>query len=96
MLFVPGGEAMNPMPLELVMVATIAALLVVFGALLWRALRSVARERARVICPVRLRPAKVGFALAPDGTRADVLRCSVFGRRPITCGKACLPRRTAA
>jgi hypothetical protein len=77
---------------ELVVLITAAALLTAFGMMvmmLW-ALRNVTRRRERISCPVRLRPARVMFRVAPDGKRTDVLRCSVFGRRPITCGKACL------
>ena len=68
---------------------TIASLFVVFGMMLW-ALRRVTRERKRLLCPVRLRSVRVLFRLAPDGARTEVLRCSVFGRRPITCGQVCL------
>jgi hypothetical protein len=66
-----------------------ASLLFVLGMMLW-ALRNMTRERLRLLCPVRLRSARVLFKLAPNALRTDVLRCSVFGRQPITCGKVCL------
>jgi hypothetical protein len=64
-------------------------ILLLFAVLLWSAGRPL-RERARLRCPARLRAARVSFAVAPDGKRLDVVHCSVFGRRPITCGKVCL------
>jgi hypothetical protein len=75
--------------LQLLVLLCMVALLVTYGALLWLPF-SLTRLRERVDCPVRLRRAKVLFRLAPDGRRVDVLRCSVFGRRPVTCGKVCL------
>jgi hypothetical protein len=61
----------------------------IFGMLAW-ALRDLHRERVRLLCPVRSRPATVVFRLTPSLLRSDVVRCSVFARPPITCGKACL------
>lgn len=75
--------------LQLLMVLGVVALMLVFGMMLWTG-RGLKRERIRLHCPVRLRPARVLFRLAPDGKRIDVLHCSVFGRQCITCGKACL------
>lgn len=63
--------------------------MIVFGMMLWKG-RLTTREFLRLRCPVRLRPARVHFRLAPTGERIDVVRCSVFGRRPITCGKVCM------
>jgi hypothetical protein len=93
---------MNPIPqappsvpllpngfLDLPVLVIIVSLLVLFGIGLL-SLRSGTRERVRLFCPVRLRRVAVRFRLAPDGRRLDVERCSVFGRRPITCGKVCL------
>ena len=51
----------------------------------------MAGERVPLECPVRLRPATVVFGLSTKGRRIDVLRCSIFGRRALSCGKACLP-----
>ena len=72
---------------------TLLALLVVFGmyAFIFWAMRRPPRERMRLHCPARLRTARVVFALDPDGSRTDVVRCSIFRGRPvITCGKVCL------
>jgi len=74
---------------QLVVLICIASVLVAY-AILFSSTRSVRRRRERLFCPVRLRMARVLFRLAPDGSRADVIRCSVFGRRPITCGKSCM------
>ena len=71
--------------LDLLMVLSLVALAVVFVAMLW-----AARRPERVFCPVRLRRVRVSFRLAPNGARSDVVRCAVFGRRPITCGKPCV------
>jgi hypothetical protein len=79
--------------LALVVMASVAVMLV---AMLWAA-RTAYRARARVWCPERGRRARVLFRLAPDGSRADVLRCSVFRRRgAVTCRKACLRSRFTA
>jgi hypothetical protein len=75
--------------LELIMLLSIVSLLVIFGMFFW-SIRHVTRERLSLFCPVRLRRVRVLFRLAPDGKRTDILRCSVFGRRPVTCGKVCL------
>ena len=75
--------------LQLIMLLAILALFVTYGGLLW-VLPGLTRMRERVRCPVQPRVANVLFQVSRDGTRVDVLRCSVFGRRPITCGKVCL------
>jgi hypothetical protein len=75
--------------LQLMALVAAAAVAIMFGMMLWRG-RPTARERLRLRCPVRLRTARVLFRLAPTGERVDVVRCSVFGRRPISCGKMCL------
>ena len=81
--------------LEVLLLLTVASLAVMFGMALWQA-RTAFRRRERLVCPVRLRRVTVRFGLWPDGVPADVIRCSVFGRRPITCGKVCLDRRVPA
>ena len=80
---------------EVAVVLVIAVLLVIAGM----AVRDIGRayfRRERFVCPVRLRRVRVLFRLWPDGAREDVIRCSVFGRRPVTCGKVCLDRRATA
>jgi hypothetical protein len=80
---------------EVAVVLVIAVLLVISGM----SVRDIGRvyfRRERVVCPVRLRRVRVLFRLWPDGAREDVIRCSVFGRGPVTCGKACLDRRATA
>ena len=98
---IPHGGAIPVAPvvfdgyLELILVLTIASLFVMFGMFLW-SVRDVVRERRWLFCPIRLRVVMVLFRLAPNGQRTDVIRCSVFGRRPVTCGKVCLHHRAAA
>ena len=75
--------------LEVLLLLAVFSLVVLFAMGL-REIRRAYTRRERIFCPVRLRRARVRFRLWPDGERADVIRCSVFGRRPITCGKACL------
>jgi hypothetical protein len=95
-----GGEAMTAMPIPpltfsvgnlmaLVVVVTIVSLAALFALALWEIGRS-GRRTVRLRCPVRLRRVRVVFGTGPHGEPVDVVRCSVFGRRPITCGKACL------
>lgn len=79
--------------LEVMLLASVGATMIVFGMMLWRAWPTV-RERLTLLCPVRLRRARVTFELAPTGERIDIRRCSIFGRRPVTCGKVCM--QTAA
>jgi len=103
---------MNPIPTEvtapitpllmtgygrlIVLPLVIVGLLVLYG-LLVRVPATFTRVRERIRCPVQLRPARVVFEQAPDGT-IDVVRCSLsrrgrglfFKPRPIICGKACL------
>jgi hypothetical protein len=75
--------------LHAIMLITIASVCVIFILMLWTMWRAT-REGARLRCPVRLRRAHVRFRLGLYGERIDVIRCSVVGRRPITCGKVCL------
>jgi hypothetical protein len=97
---------MNPMPssgtipttpflvngyVEFAMVLSVLSLLVVFGMLLWST-RAERRQRVTVVCPLRMRPTSVLFRLGLTGIRTEVIRCAVFGRGAVTCGKACLPR----
>ena len=96
--------AMLPTPLipsgfsGLLMAVSLVSVVFIFGMLLWTlwTVRNVTRESRRLFCPVRLRRVRVLFRLAPTGARTDVLHCSVFGRRPITCGKVCLHTPSAA
>ena len=76
-------------PIALLLLLTVVSLVVLFAMSL-RELRGFSRWHARLRCPVRLRSARVLFRIEGDGRPADVLRCSIFGRRPVTCGKACL------
>jgi hypothetical protein len=78
--------------LHLLLTIGLAALIIVLGIVLW-SLVCWKREHACLLCPVRLRWVRAVFRLDDEGRRIDVLRCAVFGRRPITCGKPCL--RTA-
>jgi hypothetical protein len=91
---IPPGVA-PPIPIalngyvELLLVLTMVSLFVIFALALWET-RGASRRQERLFCPVRRRRVRVLFRLWPGGDPADVIRCSVFGRRPITCGKACL------
>ena len=100
---------MNPMPQEggipdvslfvngyvqILMLVAILSLAVILGMMLWTAWMSDRRSE-RIFCPVRLRRAWVTFRLGPNGQATDVVRCSIFGRRPPTCGKVCAGRTLA-
>jgi hypothetical protein len=74
---------------DLPVLLIILSLLILFGVGVL-SLRTSRRQGVRLFCPVRLRRVAVLFRLGRDGRRVDVERCSVFGRRPITCGKVCL------
>jgi hypothetical protein len=75
--------------LHALMLITIASLAVIFVMMLWTMWHAT-REITRLRCPVRLRRVRVLFRLGEAGERIDIVRCSIFGRRPVTCGKACL------
>lgn len=101
MTAIPYDGVMPPLPLPadgyatLIMLLGIASAVVVFGMMLW-AIRGTVRRRERINCPVQLRPARVLFALGPGYARRDIVRCSLFGRRRVTCGKVCLHTPTRA
>jgi hypothetical protein len=94
---------MNPIPpaiptlpigigyVDLFMLLSIVALMVIFGLMLWPG--SAMRDRERLVCPERQKSVRVVFGLGPGGRRVDVLRCSVFGHGPVTCEKRCLHTR---
>ena len=75
--------------LEILTLVVLAALFLALGLMVWR-LWVTNREYVRLFCPTRLRRVLVVFRRASDGTRIDVVGCSVFGHGPITCGKVCL------
>lgn len=80
---------------QLIGLALLVLLFIGFAVMLWMA-GHADQKRARLHCPVHLQQARVTFRVAPDGTRTDVVRCSLFRGRPaITCGKPCL-RQAAA
>ena len=79
----------------LLILVAIGSAFVIFSLMVWT-LRTATRERGRLICPIQMRPARALFRITPAGRRTDVLRCSLFGRRPITCGKVCLRDAPAA
>ena len=86
---VPSGSYPVDGYLYILMAITLVAVVIVAGILIWSVM-SWNREPARFLCPVRRRRLRVIFRLDDAGRRIDVLRCAVFGRRPITCGKVCL------
>ena len=71
------------------MIAGFVALIVMVGIAVWSVFHWN-EEPVRFFCPVRLRRVRAVFRLDDDGRRLDVLRCNVFGRRAITCGKPCV------
>jgi len=90
---------MNPIPigpgvdltasLQFIGLLALIGLFVTYGVFFWMMARR--RERTRLHCPVERRSARVVFGLAGDGSRVDVVKCSLFrGRRAITCSKACV------
>ena len=90
----PIPQTMPPPPIangfaELVTLVSVLALVVIFALMIW-SMWGLMRERVRLLCPIRMRPVRVLFRLDAAGKRLDVERCSVFGRRPITCGKVCM------
>ena len=93
---IPHGGTLPNTPLvvntapELLQLLAIVSMFVIFGMLLWTSLYAATRERVRLVCPTRLGFARVLFRLAPNGTRRDVIHCSLLGRGPFSCGKVCL------
>jgi hypothetical protein len=105
-----GGDAMNPVPpggvfptgsfpvdgyLHALLVAAVIGFVILVG-IVALSVRQWNQERVQLFCPVRLRRVRAVFELDDEGRRIDVLRCSVFGRRPITCGKSCVHRLAPA
>jgi hypothetical protein len=86
---IPSGTIVVNGYLDMIMLITIASLLIIFAMMLWMGWRA-GKRRERVSCPVRLRKATITSSMSLTGKRIDVLRCSIFGNRPITCGKACV------
>lgn len=92
---------MNPIPygwtmpftvtgfLALLLVVAVGSVAVMVFMMMWGA-RHEGRRRVRIFCPVRLKRARVLLRLGPTGAPAEVLACSEFGRRTLTCGRACL------
>jgi len=95
----PGAFPTSSVPvdgyLHVLLTIGLAALVIVLGIVQW-SMFGWNRERACLLCPVRLRWVGVVFRLDDADRRIDVLRCAVFGRRPITCGKPCLRAATPA
>ena len=75
-------------PLDLLLLVALASVAAIYGLMLW-SLR-VRRERRRLICPVRHRPARVTFRLDHAGARTGIEACSLLEGRPIGCGGRCL------
>ena len=61
--------------------------LLAWVALLWIVTRLVYRGHERIRCPLTGQIAYVTFVRGPDGSREEVVRCSL--RRPLTCGRPC-------
>ena len=81
--------AFDPLPMQVVGLCLIVVVLALYAAM--TCLGDHADERHEYdYCPVERRMAKVLFRTGPGGERTDVVRCSIFGRRPVTCTKACL------
>ncbi|MCK6551786.1 hypothetical protein L6R52_38485 [Myxococcota bacterium] len=74
----------------LLSVAAMVALVYVIGRVFGRA-----RMQKRLHCPVQHQDYTVDFACQLDpewgvGKRVDVLQCSAFGERPVSCAKGCV------
>jgi hypothetical protein len=75
------------LPSWLMMTAALAAWVVV----LWVITRLFLRTRERRECPVKGREATVVFVRAPDGSKDDVVSCSLLEESgSATCEKECL------
>ena len=86
---IPTGPGVDlTVSLQLVALLLLLAVFLIYGVLF--AAMGRRREHARLECPVELRPARVTFGVAGDGSRVDVVKCSLFRGRPITCSKACV------
>lgn len=89
---VPGPDMQfDPLPIQILGLILMITVLSIYAAITWLG-RHGDELRKRLFCPVYRRMAKVTFLVAADGKPTDVVRCSVFGRRAITCCKACLAR----
>jgi hypothetical protein len=81
--FFSGGDWPNWLVLAMALVAW-----VVF---LRAATRRLMRSQERVQCPVERRSARIVYVRAPDGSRDEVVSCSLLGEgTPITCDQDCL------
>jgi hypothetical protein len=81
----PPSPAFHPSETQIIGVLLFVAVLIAY-ALVTRLRDTIGQ---RLFCPVRRRLAKVTFLVTAAGQRIDVVRCTIFGRRPITCGKVC-------
>jgi hypothetical protein len=86
---IPSNTLLVDGNLDLLLWASVAVIVVILGMMVWMAWHSGER-RERLICPVRLRSARVLMQVTASGRPKDVIRCSIFGRRPMTCGKPCM------
>jgi len=89
------GTPLQGLPLEVLGFLSIAVI-AACAAVLWM-VRHADQVRERLRCPLRLRRATVTFRVAEDGTRTDVVRCSLLrGRREMLCDKVCLRKAAVA
>jgi hypothetical protein len=65
-------------------------LVVTAAGILWL-VHGARYARRRLRCPVHGRMATVRFRREESGRPAEVVRCSLFGRLPVTCDGSCLP-----
>ncbi len=77
--------------LLVMLLSVVTGMIAMMGFVLWAA-KHAYEERRRLRCPASRRMATVRFRIAPDGTRTDVLRCSLLKNETprAGCRKACL------
>ena len=87
MAAIPSFFYEGDLPTWLMMAAALAAWVVI----LWVITRLFLRTSERLQCPVKGREATVVFVRAPDGSKDDVVSCSLLEESgSATCEKECL------
>lgn len=89
------GMQLRGVPVEVLGLFAIVGI-VAYAAFLWME-RHGDEVREGLRCPLHLKRATVTFRVARDGTRTDVVRCSLLrGRRERFCDKVCLRKAAVA
>ena len=70
---------------------TLAVALVAWVVFLRAVTRRLMRSEERVQCPVKRLSARIVYVRAADGSRDEVVRCSLLGEdAPVSCEQDCL------